>query len=125
MTSDGGYANAGPYDNQPGMSVRDEFAKAIVASEERPGRSQQADEVREVYHYAQLLTDEKLRRDQADRDGGSEPAPHASEKPDPSLCGYVSSGAEAIEAIRVATEDVIGTLARGVDALSRDEGKAE
>lgn len=80
MASDGGHANAGPYDNLPGMSVRDEFAKAIVKSGLWPARrdNQSALEyastlrrhARQVYDGAQLLTDEKLRRDKADRDEG-------------------------------------------------------
>jgi hypothetical protein len=57
-------------DGRPGISVRDGFAMAIVASEERGRLCVQADEAREVYDYAQLLTNEKLRRDEADRDEG-------------------------------------------------------
>lgn len=44
----------------------------FIRQKGRPGRSAQAAEVQEVYHYAQLLTDEKLRRDKADRDEGSD-----------------------------------------------------
>ena len=43
-------------------------------------------------------------------------------KVDPTKCGYVSSGAEAIEAIKADSREMMGTLARGMAALDRDEG---
>lgn len=58
----------------PGMSVRDAFAMA-VAGELYPtiARMTNADLAQEIYIFAQALTDEKLRRDKADRDEGKQP----------------------------------------------------
>lgn len=51
----------------PGMSVRDGFAKAIASAP--PGDYPTDPEA--IYDIAQGLTDEKLKRDQADRDEGT------------------------------------------------------
>ena len=131
MANDGGAMFPDPApdgDGWSGISVRDRFAmealssdfcRAALTCETLSGTA-----VR-LYDLAQAMTDEKLRRDKADRDGESEPARHASEEADPSLCGYVSSGAEAVEAIRADAEEVMGTLARGINALDHDEGKPD
>lgn len=63
MASDGGPASK--------MSVRDEFAKALASATDRyPASTTREQDAAMVYDFAQLLTDEKLRRDKADRDEG-------------------------------------------------------
>lgn len=68
MASDGGPAY--PNDAGDGMSVRDAFAKAIATHDDWTQRdlASRSDSARQIYDFAQVLTNEKLRRDKADRD---------------------------------------------------------
>lgn len=57
----------------PGMSVRDGFAMAILSDNGtylQPHPDTPESVPRDVYDLAQRMTDEKLRRDKADRDEG-------------------------------------------------------
>lgn len=77
MASDGGPAYPFPTHDERGacgqfahggMSVRDGFAMAIASQEDWPMEGESAIL---IYDWAQRLTDEKLRRDKADRDEGT------------------------------------------------------
>ena len=69
MTSDGGSFFRLAEFQDPGISVRDGFAKEI-AGRLYPEVSDLSNAViaQDVYDFAQAMTDEKLRRDKADRD---------------------------------------------------------
>ena len=67
-SSDGTYET---YEGEHGPSVRDGFAMAITRGiAEYPDETAIQQDATTIYDFAQALTDEKLRRDKADRDEG-------------------------------------------------------